>query len=61
MKLKLSGDMNECPSCKKVFADVESFDAHRTGPIEQRRCMNSREMRGAGMTQRMADGVWRKV
>ena len=61
MKVKLVGDINQCPSCKKVFLNVEAFDNHRTGDIQHRRCMSSKEMRRVGLSPRMKDGVWRMV
>jgi hypothetical protein len=43
-KLPIGTDICECPACKKVFNSTYAFDAHRTGPYTDRRCMSTEEM-----------------
>jgi hypothetical protein len=47
-----------CASCGKQFRAVSSFDRHRTGVPEARRCLSRIEMRSYGW-QLNADGYWR--
>ncbi|WP_018502551.1 FDXHR family putative zinc-binding protein [Parafrankia discariae] len=37
-----------CPTCHLSFASVGGFDAHRTGPIDRRRCLDSTELHNLG-------------
>lgn len=59
--MKLKDDMNQCPTCHKLFMDIDAFDLHRAGEMSKRRCLSAREMREVGLSPRMADGVWRKI
>ncbi len=53
---RLSGDRNQCPSCRLFFNSVHAFDVHRIGrhglPYghpEGRRCRTEPEMLAKGM------------
>jgi hypothetical protein len=53
----LNGDHNECTGCGKLFNSTAAFDKHRTGPMDDRRCLTEPEMRGKGMAVN-ATGWW---
>ncbi|WP_425194991.1 FDXHR family putative zinc-binding protein [Paraburkholderia phymatum] len=62
---KLTGDRNQCRTCREFFNSSSAFDKHRTGPFgtksapAQRRCLSPDEMRAAGMLKNDA-GFWIK-
>lgn len=57
MKL-LSGNRNQCQSCKEYFNSNTPFDKHRTGEYGvNRRCRTPEEMLALGMSLN-ADGFW---
>ncbi len=47
-----------CAACHLTFTAVGSFDEHRTGPTDTRRCMTRDELRRRGMEPN-ANGHWR--
>jgi hypothetical protein len=47
----------ECAGCGERFKSVTSFDRHRTGPQDARRCLSPAEMRARGMSVN-AHGQW---
>jgi hypothetical protein len=58
MRLKLTGNRNQCPSCALYFNSTFSFDRHRVGAIgRDRRCLGIREMLEIGMATNRA-GFW---
>lgn len=44
----ISTGIAHCSRCHATFASVSSFDTHRTGPIDRRRCLDEAELRGLG-------------
>jgi hypothetical protein len=54
--MKLSGDQNECRTCGERFDSVTAFDAHRVGPITDRRCLTTAEMQECGLCRK--HGFW---
>jgi hypothetical protein len=46
-----------CSVCSEEFSSVTTFDRHRAGPPEKRRCLSNYEMRKSGMAQNAA-GRW---
>lgn len=60
---KLTGNRNQCPTCREFFNSNGAFDKHRTGAFgkasgpSQRRCLKPDEMRAIGMTKNDA-GFW---
>jgi hypothetical protein len=58
MRLKLTGNRNQCPSCALGFNSTFSFDRHRVGAIgRDRRCLGISEMLEIGMARNKA-GFW---
>lgn len=56
--MKLTGQRNQCQSCKQYFNSNLAFDMHRTGKHGvDRRCMTTDEMTGKGMCLNAA-GFW---
>ena len=57
--MKLSGDRNQCQSCKLYFNSTAAFDKHRHGTFTppQRRCLTIIEMVEKGMDKN-AKGFW---
>jgi len=56
--MRLTGDRNQCPSCKLAFNSTKAFDKHRTGPFDGgRRCLTETEMQSKGMSISSA-GFW---
>ncbi|CAB4171394.1 hypothetical protein UFOVP1095_17 [uncultured Caudovirales phage] len=56
--MKLTGQRNQCPTCKLYFNGNAAFDKHRTGEFgKNRRCMSQDEMQGRGMAVNAA-GFW---
>lgn len=57
--MKLTGDKNQCPSCKLYFNSTAAFDRHRSGTFtpNTRRCLTVTEMLEKGMAQN-ARGWW---
>ena len=49
--MKLTGQRNQCPTCKFFFNSNSAFDFHRTGSHEkhERRCLTALEMTKKGM------------
>jgi len=43
-----AGAVAHCPRCHLTFASVGGFDAHRTGPIDRRRCLEETELHDLG-------------
>jgi len=58
MGVSLRGDRNQCPACSELFNSTHAFDKHRTGDMNDRRCMTVEQMEKRGMV-RGADGFWR--
>jgi hypothetical protein len=56
MKL-LKGDRNQCTSCKHYFNSIGAFEKHRTGAMNNRRCLTEDEMINKGMSVNSA-GFW---
>ncbi len=57
-KLKLTGDRNQCPTCRLYFNSTYAFDKHRTGTFGVgRRCLTVPEMEARGMAVNNA-GFW---
>jgi len=57
MKL-LSGERNQCQSCKEYFNSVRAFERHRTGTYGvDRRCRTPDEMTARGYSLNK-DGFW---
>lgn len=48
----------QCAVCAALFNSLTAFERHRTGPIEQRRCLTPREMDAQGMSVNDR-GFWR--
>jgi hypothetical protein len=66
MSRTLTGDRNQCPSCREYFNSTAAFDAHRVGPFgsptgepARRRCLRIDEMIAKGMARNRA-GFWVK-
>ncbi len=57
--MKLTGQRNQCPTCRLYFNSNAAFDKHRTGEHHNktRRCMTVDEMTSKGMAQNKA-GFW---
>lgn len=58
-KLRLTGQRNQCPTCKEYFNSNSAFDRHRTGSHTQhtRHCLTVSEMTADGMVKNKA-GFW---
>lgn len=57
-RMKLTGDRNQCPTCRLYFNSTSAFDKHRTGAFGiDRRCLTAPEMEARGMTANEA-GFW---
>lgn len=57
-RMKLTGDRNQCPTCRLYFNSTSAFDKHRTGTFGfDRRCLTAPEMEARGMTTNEA-GFW---
>lgn len=55
----LTGDRNQCPSCKEYFNSTSAFDKHRAGEHgKDRHCLTKEQMVAKGMILG-ADGFWR--
>ena|SRR5437868_5210874 len=58
MERKLTGDCNQCPTCREYFNSTSAFDRHRIGEYgSTRRCMTVAEMYAAGMAKN-SKGFW---
>lgn len=56
--MKLTGNRNQCQSCKEYFNSNTAFDKHRTGEHgRNRRCRTPQEMTALGMLVNSA-GFW---
>jgi hypothetical protein len=56
--MKLTGNRNQCQSCKEYFNSNTAFDKHRTGEHGfKRRCRTPEEMTALGMSKNNA-GFW---
>jgi hypothetical protein len=56
--MKLTGNRNQCQSCKEYFNSNTAFDKHRTGDHgRNRRCRTPEEMIALGMSKNNA-GFW---
>ncbi len=56
--MKLTGNRNQCQSCKEYFNSNSAFDKHRTGDHgRNRRCRTPEEMIALGMSKNNA-GFW---
>jgi hypothetical protein len=56
----LSGDRNQCQTCKEYFNSSGAFDKHRVGEHGlNRRCRTREEMQAKGMSLNK-DGFWIK-
>jgi hypothetical protein len=56
--MRLTGNRNQCPSCKQYFNSNTAFDKHRTGDHgHKRRCRTTEEMTALGMLVNHA-GFW---
>lgn len=56
--MNLTGDRNQCPTCKKYFNSSIAFDKRRTGQHGvDRRCRTTEEMEARGMVL-CKDGFW---
>ncbi len=56
--MKLTGDKNQCPTCKLFFNSTAAFEKHRTGEYgKDRRCRTEDEMRAKGMAL-SSRGFW---
>ena len=56
--MKLTGNRNQCQSCKEYFNSNTAFDKHRTGDHgHSRRCRTPEEMIALGMSKNNA-GFW---
>ena len=53
----LRGDRNQCPTCSEYFNSSRSFEKHRIGPFNDRKCMTKDEMTGKGMSKNRK-GFW---
>jgi hypothetical protein len=56
--VKLTGQRNQCPTCGELFTRNSVFEKHRTGKMDNRRCLTVEEMDAAGMF-RGEDQFWR--
>lgn len=54
---QLTGARCRCPACGEHFNVVSTFDAHRTGGYDARRCLTSDEMTARGWLRNDA-GFW---
>ena len=59
---RLTGDRNQCPTCRLPFHSSRAFDAHRVaagthdkGPAFRRRCLSVSEMTAKGMALSSSD------
>ena len=48
-KLPIGSNRCRCSGCARYFSSVASFDAHRVGDGDARRCLSDREMTSRGM------------
>ena len=48
--LPVGSSVCQCGGCGAVFKSVTSFDKHRSGDMDYRRCLTPDEMRAAGMS-----------
>lgn len=56
--MRLTGDRNQCQSCKTYFNSTYAFDKHRVGDFGvDRRCRTEDEMLAKGMAKNSA-GFW---
>lgn len=55
--MKLTGQRCQCPMCGTYFNRVSTFDRHRIGAGDERRCLTEEEMRKRGW-QPNAAGFW---
>lgn len=55
------GRAEHCPACHETFTSTQAGDAHRTGPMENRRCLTPDEMRNRPKRPLEQDqkGSWR--
>ena len=54
---ELRGKRCECGACGLFFTSVTSFDEHRVGPVEDRRCLTPAELIEKGLVLR-DDHFW---
>jgi len=58
MKMKVSGDRNQCAGCAELFNSSAAFDKHRVGEYGiDRRCLTPEEMEGKKMAKN-GHGYW---
>lgn len=56
--MRLTGDRNQCQSCKTYFNSTKAFDKHRVGDFGvNRRCRTEDEMLAKKMVKNK-DGFW---
>lgn len=56
--MRLTGDRNQCQSCKTYFNSTYAFDKHRVGDFGvDRRCRTEDEMLAKGMAK-SSSGFW---
>lgn len=55
--LKVGTEMCQCGACGLYFFSDDSFQRHRTGPINARTCLSVAELRDKGMSPDDR-GVW---
>lgn len=55
--LRVGSSICQCGGCDEWFRSVTSFDKHRTGPGELRRCLTAIEMLAEGMSKNDR-GLW---
>ena len=54
------GGTCRCTECGEYFGSERAFEKHRTGPIENRRCLTAAGMRRVRLVANER-GIWRQV
>jgi hypothetical protein len=50
----------QCAACEEYFGSATSFDRHRVGDWDHRRCLTPDEIAGLGLV-RDERGIWRRA
>jgi hypothetical protein len=56
----LRGNNCQCRACGLLFRAVSSFDLHRVGPYEDRRCLTALQLSDKGWAMD-SGGFWRRA
>lgn len=60
LKMELTGDRNQCPTCGEYFSTTKAFERHRVGNFDKktRRCLSVSEIRAYPM-RKDSKGFWK--